>query len=184
MHEGLNTTWNLNIHRSNEDVFDFPLWTQTFVSSPDQLLQPWCVSAGSVESIPPQRLHGSRAMQPDLVWFSRSMPAQKPRQQCLLAPGPPLPQHLQAGRQADSHRWARWSGEEEFSDGVPVPVLQRLSGSRLQSDRPGSPKKHGSWNCSLSSAVCRLAHHLYSPLTVTQHASIRVGRRFIFNCVE
>lgn len=64
-----------------------------FNFSPDHLLQPECLSSKSAESIPPQRLHGSRAMQPVFVWFSRSLSAQKSRQRRLLASEPPEPQY-------------------------------------------------------------------------------------------
>lgn len=48
--------------------------------SPDQLLHPECVSPESAESIPPQRLHGSRAMQSEPVCVSWPLSAQKSRQ--------------------------------------------------------------------------------------------------------
>lgn len=71
---------------------------------PDHLLQPECLPSNSAESIPPQRLHGSRAVQPLFVWFSRPLPAQNSRQRRLLASEPRDPQYPQRGWQAKGHR--------------------------------------------------------------------------------
>lgn len=103
-------------------------------------------------------------MQPDRVWFSWPLSAQESRQRCLLAPEPPHPQYHQAERQTGSHRWARRSGEGGFSNWVPVPVLQRLSGRGLRSDGPSTPERGGGSNRGVSTAMCDLTDYSSAPL--------------------
>ena len=139
-------------------------WLLLFLSSPEHLLRPWGVSPRAAESIPPQRLHSSGAMQPGLVWFTRPLSAQKPRQRCLLAPEPPHPQHQQAQRQTHSDRGAWRSRGDEVPNWVSVPVLQRLPGGGLRSDGPPAPERGGGSNHGISTAMCDLTDCVSAPL--------------------
>ena len=145
--------------------------------SPGHLLWSECVSSRNTESIPPQRLHGSRAVQPDPVRFSWPLPAQKFRQWRLLASESPHPQHHQAKRQAVGHWWAGRQGQDELSGRLSVPVLQRLSGGHLQSDWPSAPKRDGYSGQDISTAVCCLTDRLCAPL-LKHHVHSRRSCRF------
>lgn len=130
--------------------------------SPDQLLQPECVSAEPTESIPPQCLHGSRAMQPDFVWLSWPLPAQKSRQRSLLASEPSDSHHHQSERQAEGHGPARRGRKDEISNRVWLPVLQWLWRRGLWE------VKSSIWSPPpISAAVCDLTDYLSAALLNT-----------------
>lgn len=142
----------------------------------DHLLQPGCLSSGHTGSVPPECLHGGRAVQPGSVWFPRPLPAQKLRQWRLPPSQPRHPQLQAPERQADGDRGARRRGQGSFSRRLSVPVLQRVSGGGLRRERPAAPTRGGRSSRDVDFAASYLTVRLCAPLlhiTATRSSTTR-----------